>query len=78
MTLPRLAGTGELGDRRARIGEAAIREYWIVDPEAETVTVLRLDGDRYAEHGAFARGQTAVSAAYDGLAVDVATLLDAE
>jgi Uma2 family endonuclease len=30
-----------------------IPEYWIIDPQLETVLVLTLAGDRYAEAGTF-------------------------
>ncbi len=64
--------------KRRAYAEAGVPEYWIVDPEAETVTVLRLDGDAYAEHGVFARGATATSARYAGLSVDVDAVFDAD
>ena len=37
--------------KRADYAEAAIPEYWIVDPRVETVTVLKLAGRDYTEHG---------------------------
>ncbi len=58
--------------------EAKIPEYWIVDPEAETLTVLRLDAGAYATHGRFGRGTTATSAAFANLRVDVTELFDAD
>ena len=39
--------------KRADYAEAAIPEYWIVDPRVETVTVLTLAGGAYVEHGVF-------------------------
>jgi len=48
-------------DKRADYAEVGILEYWIVNPLDETVTVLRLDGKQYAEHGVFQRGATATS-----------------
>lgn len=57
--------------------EAGIPEYWIVNPLDETVTVLALEGERYAEHGAFRRGELATSALLEGFAVSVAQVLDA-
>ena len=51
-------------------------EYWIVDPQTESVTVLTLDGDAYAEQGVFGRGDSAASKALDGLVVDVGALFD--
>ncbi len=57
---------------------AGVREYWIVDPQDELITVLALDGDAYREHGVFRRGERAVSAAYPDLAVEVTAVIDAD
>lgn len=63
--------------KRFEYARASIPEYWIVDPRDETIAVLRLAGDAYAEHGRFGRGETATSAAYPALRMDVAALFDA-
>ncbi len=62
--------------KRADYAEAAIPDYWIVDPRVETITVLRLSDSEYVEHGVFARGDTATSGLLDGVAVDVTALFD--
>ena len=62
--------------KRADYAEAALPEYWIIGPRVETVTVLKLAGANYVEHGVFARGDTATSALLDGLGVDVTALFD--
>ena len=62
--------------KRADYAEASVPEYWIVDPDGETVTVLTLVGNAYVEHGVFARGDRATSALLDGVAVDVTSLFD--
>ena len=41
----------ELVEKRFDYAEAGIREYWIVNPLDEVVTVLVLAGDEYREHG---------------------------
>ncbi len=64
--------------KRSEYAAAGIPEYWIVDPPAASVTVLRLEGGVYAEHGRFRRGQTARSALLDGFVADVSAILDAE
>src|SRR5919108_4867244 len=47
--------------KRADYAAAGIPEYWIVNPDEETITVLRLEVDGYVEHGVFGRGETATS-----------------
>jgi Uma2 family endonuclease len=64
--------------KRADYAAAGIPEYWIVNPEEETVTVLTLAGDSYADQGSFGRGTQATSALLAGFAVDVDALFDAE
>ena len=60
--------------KRTEYSQAGIPEYWIVDPETETITVLTLPADatEYAVHGEFKAGQTATSKLLDGFTVDVA------
>src|SRR5438093_3474593 len=63
--------------KRADYAEGAIPEYWIVNPLDETITVLKLEGGQYIEHGAFRRGETATSALMEGLVVGVDGVFDA-
>jgi Uma2 family endonuclease len=56
---------------------AGISEYWIVDPEQQTVTVLALDGAAYRQHGVFRIGDTATSVLLAGLTVTVADVFAA-
>jgi len=67
----------DIAEKRADYAEAGIPEYWIVNPLDETITVLRLDGNRYAEHGTFRRGSQATSALLAGFAVNVSAAFDA-
>ena len=67
----------DLVEKRADYAEAGIPEYWIVDPRDDTITVLALDGDAYVEHGAYSRGDKAVSPLLDGFTADVAAVFDA-
>jgi Uma2 family endonuclease len=57
--------------------ERRIPEYWIVDPQAELITVLALDGGEYREHGQFVRGQKATSLLLSDFSVEVSDVLDA-
>ena len=68
----------DLVTKRADYAEAGIGEYWIVDPQRETITVLRLSGKGYAEHGVFRRGQRASSALFAEFSLSVDEVLDAE
>ena len=63
--------------KRADYEEARIPEYWIVNPLDESVTVLALGPDGYAEHGRFGRGERASSRLLDGFAISVSDLFDA-
>ena len=61
----------DLNTKRTEYASAGIPEYWIVDPETETITVLTLVESAYRVHGEFASGQTASSALLPGFVVDV-------
>jgi Uma2 family endonuclease len=63
--------------KRTDYAEAGIPEYWIVNPEDETVTVLQLTGDQYSEHGLFGRGDLARSVLLEGFSVSANDLFDA-
>jgi Uma2 family endonuclease len=62
----------DLKTKRFEYAEARIPEYWIVDPRKSEVTVLRLAGDHYEEHGVFAAGAEAGSSLLNGFAINVA------
>jgi Uma2 family endonuclease len=68
----------DLVKKRREYAQAGISEYWIVNPQVERITVLRLEGSRYVEHGAFKRGETATSALLLGFAAGVDATLDAK
>ena len=65
----------DLVDKRREYARARIPEYWIVDPEKEKITVLRLTGKTYAVHGEFTRGAVATSHLLPGFTVDVTAAL---
>lgn len=63
----------DLIEKRKDYAVAQIPEYWIVDPETETITVLTLPAGQaeYAVHGEFKPGQTAASKLLEGFTVEV-------
>jgi Uma2 family endonuclease len=68
----------DLIDKRADYAEAQVPEYWIVNPQTETITVLRLQDTAYLEAGQYQRGQAAASILLPGFAVDVTAVFDAD
>jgi Uma2 family endonuclease len=65
-------------DKRGDYAEGKVPEYWIVNPQAETITVLRLEGEAYVEHGVFRRGDIATSVVLPGFSVQVSQVFDVE
>ncbi len=57
--------------KRADYADAGIPEYWIVNPLDDTITVLALEGNRYAEYGVFRRGERAASRLLTAFSLDV-------
>ena len=68
----------DLIEKRGDYAEGGVREYWIVNPIDETISVLKLDGDAYVEAGVYHRGDTATSILLDGFSLDVAAAFDAD
>jgi Uma2 family endonuclease len=64
----------DLRTKRAEYAQAGIAEYWIVDPQEETITVLALKRREktYVERGVFRKGERAESRLLPGFSVDVA------
>jgi Uma2 family endonuclease len=62
--------------KRADYAEGRIPEYWIVSPMDETITVLRLAGVRYTEHGVFRRGHSATSVLLPECSVQISAIFD--
>jgi Uma2 family endonuclease len=68
----------DLVQKRGDYAEGRVPECWIVNPETETITVLRLDGEGYVEAGQFHRREVAASAVLGGFGVDVSAVFDAD
>ncbi len=58
-------------DKYVEYARAGIPEYWLVDPEAETIEVFVLEAGVYVALGKFGAGQTARSQLLDGFQVSV-------
>jgi Uma2 family endonuclease len=67
----------DLEIKRREYAKAKIPEYWIVDPETKTITVLTLSGKSYKVHGEFKAGQTATSKLLKGFKVAVSEVFAA-
>ena len=68
----------DIKDKRIDYAEASVTEYWIVNPDTATITVLALHQDVYTEHGIYQRGGVAESALLEGFTVSVDAVLDAQ
>jgi Uma2 family endonuclease len=64
-------------EKRADYAARTISEYWIVDPQAQKITVLSLKGRQYRVHGEFAPGERATSVLLKGFSVVVSDVFDA-
>ena len=54
------------GEKRALYAEYGVQEYWLVDPDTRTVTVLLLDAGAFAEVACYGAGQTVTSPTLPG------------
>ena len=59
------------GNKRDLYARHGVGEYWLVDPEARTVTVLMLGETGYETAGTYEPGQALTSPTLDGLTIDV-------
>jgi Uma2 family endonuclease len=66
----------DLVEKRVDYAEGRVPEYWIVNPQTETITVLSLRGDAYVEAGVYRRGESAQSVLLAGFSVAVAAVFD--
>jgi Uma2 family endonuclease len=66
--------------KRREYALAGIPEYWLVDPDAQSIRVLLLDTETrtYLEHGVFSQGDTASSPTLPGFELQLIDLFAAE
>ena len=68
-----------LEDLLPRQGTWSEDEYLVLteqNPQTETITVLRLNGDSYEDAGIYRRGESATSSLLQGFSVAVTAVLD--
>lgn len=63
--------------KRVQYQDCGIPEYWIVDPEAQTVLVLELTSNTYTEFGNFADDDLVVSPQFNQLNLQVSQIFNA-
>ncbi len=68
----------DLIEKRGDYAEGRVPEYWIVNPQTETITVLGLSGDVYVEAGVYRRGDIAASVTLPDFSVSVSAVFDAD
>jgi Uma2 family endonuclease len=62
----------DFNQKRKLYARHGVKEYWIVDPEDETIEVQRLQGNVFSTLGLYEKGQTLISPTFEGLGVDIA------
>ena len=62
----------DLVRKRQLYAEAGVREYWIVDPLADTITLLELSDEEYAERAVPTISDTLTTPLLPGLAIPLA------
>ena len=59
------------GYKQLLYGRHGVQEYWMVDPDAETVEVLSLGEEGIESQDSYQRGQTLSSPLLEGLSIDL-------
>ena len=66
----------DLTAKRAIYARWGVREYWIVDPEARTVEVMKAGEPDFETVRVYSEGAAATSPILEGLEIDVASLFE--
>jgi Uma2 family endonuclease len=66
----------DLVTKRNEYAQAGIPEYWIVEPQTETITLLRLEGAQYVEEGRFGRGDLVRSVLLAGFSIETTAVFN--
>ena len=66
----------DLTVKRDRYAMFDVKEYWLADPIARTIVVLRLADGAFEQVGVFAEGMTVETPLMPGLRVDVSVVFD--
>lgn len=64
--------------KRIQYQGCGIPEYWIVDPQTQTILVLELQGNSYAESGSFSGDDVVLSPGFSELNLKVSQVFDPE
>ena len=61
----------DLNQKRKLYARHGVQEYWIVDPDDQTIEVQRLQGKVLSTLGIYEKGQKLTSPTFKGLSVDI-------
>lgn len=61
----------DLNQKRKLYARYEVKEYWIVDPDDETIEIQRLHGNVFSTLAIYEKGQSLTSPTFEGLTVDV-------
>jgi Uma2 family endonuclease len=61
--------------KRKRYEHFRVGEYWLIDPDANTLEILVLSGDRYTRHALVTRPVQATSPLFPGFTLDLGWIL---
>lgn len=64
--------------KRAQYTAIGVPEYWLIDPVAQTMMVLTLDGEAYREVGVFSKDEAIASFEFAGLELTVGQIFETD